>query len=125
MTTLTYWMTFAIVVVYLAIIVRAWKITRSDTYQESLAVRIAPYRGGWIARTQADALDLGVPDAIVNGYQDLRRLSPPETQELITSLERAHLLSESLLALHERVHPFDVDEPDNVVQLHQHSVKVS
>lgn len=47
-----YWLSFALLCVYLAIMVVAYREARPlRRRRSSLACRLAPYRGGWLPRT--------------------------------------------------------------------------
>lgn len=114
---------FALAAVYFAVILHSYRVSRKPR-RRSLAQRVAPYRGGYIARSQPEP---HTGETLVRRWQRLRAMAPPQAQPLITSLEQDHLLAEAMLSLHERVHPFGGEDERPVapvLPLHGHSVRV-
>lgn len=128
MTSPLYWLSFALLCAYLAIIIRAYRITRRTEYRQSLTSKLAPYHGANLTPNPHIPIDYRNPATIRRAYTQLRKQTSPATHARIDAIERDHIRTAAFLRLHEVVHPFathDIDDVVNVVELHPgHSVKV-
>lgn len=121
MTDPLYWISFALLCVYLAIMIHAWRTTRRPTYRQRINIARANPARDYFA---------GDRDQILADWQTLRQLLPPAGQPLASMLERDHLRAKAFLALHETVQPLGLGQPEQqggeVIPLHPgHSINAS